>query len=101
MKKLVLLFALSLCVSPVLADNLFQNTNPFPQNNPERMNNIYESDPGTIQQEVKQSKKSWFKKGKNLQEQEITDTEKRLYQYPPQAGTNEGAQDGSFYLFNN
>ena len=101
MKKLVLLSVLALCVSPVLADNLFQNSNPFPQNNPERMNNIYESEHSTIQQEAKQAKKSWFKKGKNLQEQEIQDTQKRLYTYPPQTGVNEGAQDGSFYLFNN
>ena len=101
MKKLVLLFALSLCVSPVLADNLFQDSNPFPQTSPQRMNNIYEAEPATIQQEAKQAKKSWFRKGKNIQEQEIQDAKRRLYTYPPQAGTNEGTQDGSFYLFNN
>ena len=93
MKKFVLLFALALCVSPAMADNLFQNSNPFPQNNPERMNNIYESEPGTIQQEVKQAKKSWFRKGKNLQEQE---KQQGLNTYPP---VDEGVRNGAFYTF--
>ena len=99
MKKIILLFVFAFCVNSVLADNLFQNSNPFPQNNPERMNNLYEAEQSTMQQEIKQEKKSWFKKGKNLQEKEIKNTEKRLYNYPPNTNTNEGEQNGSFYMF--
>ena len=99
MKKLALLFVLTFCVNSAIADNLFQNSNPFPQNNPERMNNLYEAEQSSILHEQKQEKKSWFRKGKNLQEQEIQDTEKRLYTYPQGADKNEGVQSGSFYMF--
>jgi hypothetical protein len=99
MKKLALLFVLSFCVNSVFADNLFQNSNPFPQTSPERMNNLYEAEQSTLLQEAKQEKKSWFRKGKNIKEQEIKDTEKRLYTYPPNTGVNEGIQDGSFFMF--
>lgn len=94
MKKLVSLFVLSAFISPVFADNLFQNSNPFPNTSPQHMNNIYESEPAIIQHEEKQVKKSWFKKGKNLQEQEAKDA--NLKTYP----VHEGAQDSnSFYMF--
>ena len=103
MKKIALLLVLTFCVNSVMADNLFQDTNPFPQTNPEKLNNIYEAEQSTLIQEVKQEKKSRIKKGKNIQEQEIKNNEKLLYTYPPNAGTNagtnEGVQNGSFYMF--
>jgi len=99
MKKIALLFVLAFCVNSVFADNLFQNTNPFPQTSPERMNNLYEAEQSTILHETKPEKKSWFKKGKNLKDQEIQETEKRLYTYPQNADKNEGVQSGSFYMF--
>ena len=99
MKKIALLLVLTFCVNSVLADNLFQNTNPFPQTNPEKMNNIYEAEQSTLLQEVKQEKKSRIKKGKNIQKQEVKNTENLLYTYPPNANTNEGVQNGSFYMF--
>ena len=99
MKKTIALSILILSIGSVSAENLFQTNNPFPQTVPQSMNNIYESEPANIQQEAKQQKKSWFRKGKNLREQEIKDVEKRLYTYPPEAGKNEGVYDGSFYMF--
>ena len=99
MKKIALLLVLTFCVNSVLADNLFQNSNPFPQTSPEKLNNIYEAEQSTLIQEVKQEKKSRFRKGKNLQEQEIKNNEKLLYTYPPNSSTNEGVQNGSFYTF--
>ena len=63
------------------------------------MNNIYETEPAVMQQEAKQQKKARFKKGKNIQEQEIQDAKKRLYTYPPEAGKSDKIQDGSFYMF--
>ena len=99
MKKLVLLFVLCICVNSAIADNLFQDSNPFPQVNPERMNNLYEAEQSTLIQEAKQEKKSKIKKGKNIQEQEIKDIEKRLYTYPQTQVQNEGVQNGSFYMF--
>ena len=99
MKNLAFMFILCLSVNSVCAANIFENNNPFPQTTPQTMNNLYEAEPATIQKEVKQEKKSWFKKGKNLQEQEIKDAEKRLYTYPPEANKHEGVQDGSFFMF--
>lgn len=93
MKKTIAILLLGISVSSVAAADLFQNNNPFPQTTPRSLNNIYESQPATIQHEVKQEKKSWFKKGKNLQEQEIQET-KSLNKFP-----NEGVNDGSFYMF--
>ena len=99
MKKLALLFVLAFCVNSALADNLFQDSTPFPQTNPEKLNNIYEAEQSTLIQEVKQEKKSKIKKGKNLREQEIKNNEELLYTYPPNVKVNEGVQDGSFYRF--
>lgn len=99
MKKTIALLILGVSMSSVMAADMFENNNPFPQTQPQYMNNLYEADQATLQHEAKQEKKSWFKKGKNLQEQEIQDAKKRLYTNPPQAGTNEGVQDGSFYIF--
>ena len=45
MKKIALLLVLTFCVNSVMADNLFQNSNPFPQTSPEKLNNIYEQLP--------------------------------------------------------
>ncbi len=99
MKKIALLLVLTFCVNSAIADNLFQDSNPFPQTNPERMNNLYEAEQSTMIQEIKQEKKSKIKKGKNIQEQEVKDIEKKLYTYPPTTGQNEGVQNGSFYMF--
>ena len=93
MKKTIAILLLGISMSSVVAADLFQNNNPFPQTTPEKLNNIYESEPATIQQEVKQEKKSWFKRGKNLQEQEVKEP-KSLNKFP-----NEGVKDGSFYIF--
>ena len=99
MKKLLSLVLLSALISPAFADNLYQSSNPFPQTAPQSLNNIYESEPAVIQKEEKQKKKSWFKKGKNLQEQDS----QLLNTYPPanngRDGANEGIQNGSFYIF--
>jgi len=76
------------------ADNLFPNSNPFPQTTPQSMNNIYESEPSVIIQEQKQAKKSLFKKGKNLQQ-----SESQNYVVPESKVINEGANNDSFYLF--
>ena len=96
MKKLVLLAALSVSMSSVFANNLFPTNNPFPETEPQTMNNIYESEPAKIQQEAKQQKKSWFKKGKNLQEEEAREMQQSgLNTYP----VNEGVNNGSFYMF--
>jgi len=93
MKKLVLLFVLSLTVGCVYADNFMQTTNPFPQSNMQTINNIYESEPCVMQEEQKQAKKSWFRKGKNLQEQETQDAKRGIKTYP-----TEGVENG-FYMF--
>ena len=99
MKKTIVLSILILSMGTVCAGNLFDNNNPFPQTQPQSMNNLYEAEHSTIQHEAKQEKKSLFRKGKNIQEQEIQDAEKRLYTYPPEAGKNNNIQDGSFYMF--
>lgn len=96
MKKLVVFIMLAFVISPVFADNLFQNSNPFPQTVPQSMNNIYESEPATIQQEEKQEKKSWFRKGRNLQKQEAAEKARELQKYPVE---HEDANNGSFYIF--
>jgi hypothetical protein len=96
MKNLVLLFALSLCVNAAFADNLFQDTNPFPQTTPQRMNNLYEAQPAVIQKEESkkpEEKRSWFKRNKT----HAQDTYKNeLPKYPVNEG---GSNDGSFYVF--
>ena len=101
MKKLVLLFVLSLSTGAVLAENLLQFNNPFPQTSPQKFNNIYESEPAIIQKEAKQEKKSWFRKGKNLQEQETKEVKSGLNTYNVNGvnGVNEGAQENGFYVF--
>ena len=94
MKKLVLLFMLSVCVSPVLADNLFQDSNPFPQTSPERLNNLYEAEPAVMQKEEvkKPEKQPWFKR--NKKQEQKTETQ-AIQKYP----VHEGVNDGSFYVF--
>lgn len=95
MKKILALSILILSVSSVYAENLFQTNNPFPQTMPQSMNNIYESKPAVIQQEAKQAKKSWFRKGKNLQNAERAELEAgKLPTYPAGDSSN-----GSFYMF--
>lgn len=95
MKNLTILFALLFVCSCVNADNLFQTNNPFPQTVPQTMNNIYESEPAVIQQEQKQAKKSWFRKGKNLQQSD----EQQNYIVPEAKIINEGANSSGFYVF--
>ena len=99
MKKIIAMLILGVSMSSVMAADMFENNNPFPQTQPQYMNNLYEAGPATIQQEIKQKKKSKIKKGKNIQEQEIQDAKKRLYTYPPEAGKSDNIQDGSFYMF--
>ena len=101
MKKTIALLILGVSMSSVMAADMFENNNPFPQTQPQYMNNLYEADQATLQHEAKQEKKSWFKKGKTLREQEIQDAKKRLYTYPPSGAKDEGVYDGGFYMFNN
>ena len=95
MKKLVILSMFFAVTSSAFAADIFMNNNPFPQTSPQTMNNLYEAEPATIQQETKQEKKSWFRKGKNLQSQEAAEKARELQKYP----VNEGSTDGSFYTF--
>jgi len=95
MKNLTILLALLFTCSCVNADNIFQSNNPFPQTMPQSMNNIYESEPAVIQKEHKQAKKSWFRKGKNLQESDA----QQNYVVPQAKIINEGANDTGFYEF--
>ena len=95
MKKFALLFVMALLISPVFADNLFQNSNPFPQTSPQRMNNLYEAEPSVIQEEVaKQPEKlPWYKRNKK----QVKNTYINEQQECP---INEGVKnDGSFYVF--
>ena len=97
MKKTLALLIVFLTTGAAFADsNIFQSNNPFPQTMPESLNNIYESKPDVIQQEVKQEKKSWFRKGKNLRKQEMKESaEQSGYGCP----VNENHNNGSFYVF--
>jgi len=97
MKKLFVLALASIFICNVQASNLFQSDNPFPQTQMQTMNNIYESTPSTIQDEVKKEKKSWFKRDKNLQQES---TQLKLPQIPVYPVQHEGAQSNdSFYMF--
>ena len=99
MKKLLAIIALFAISIGVQASDLFQSDNPFPQTSPQTMNNIYESKPDIIQDEIKKEKKSWFRKGKNLQQD---DAQKQLEQHkiPVYPVTHEGVQsDTNFYMF--
>lgn len=96
MKKIIIMAMFVTLTGSVFAADVFMNNNPFPQTMPQTMNNIYESEPATIQQEAKQEKKFWFRKGKNLQEQDkIEQSQNNPNTFPKK----EGAGDGSFYLF--
>ena len=98
MKKILAIMVLSVGFCSAQADNLFQNTNPFPQTMPQDMNNIYESKPAVMQDEAKKAKKLWFRKGKNLQT-ESTEL-KNQYKIPVYPVQHEGVQsDTSFYMF--
>ena len=98
MKKLYVLAVVSMFICSVQADNLFQNNNPFPQTQIQTMNNIYESEPATMQDEAKKTKKSWFRKGKNLQEESTKIPEQ--YKIPVYPVQHEGVQsDTNFYMF--
>ena len=78
----------------VYANNLYQNSNPFPQTQIQDMNNIYEAQPETIQQEQKKTKRFWFGKNKQAQQELPSD-----YVVPQSKVINEGINDGSFYIF--
>lgn len=93
MKKTALLLMVMLLSGSVLASNLYQSNNPFPQTAPQSMNNIYESEPAVIQHEAKQEKKLWFRKKKNLKETGEC-KQKELQTFPREQET-----DGSFYMF--
>ena len=55
------------------------------------MNNIYESDPVVIKEEQKRAKRTWFRKGKNLQQ-----SESQNYVVPQAKIINEGVNNESF-----
>ena len=94
MKKIALLLVLSLCVNTVLAENFFQNSNPFPQTSPQEMTNIYAiNEPLAQQEESQPQKSSWFRRNKK-QNQAVKPAESLTYP------VHEGVQgDGSFYVF--
>ena len=94
MKKFTILTILMLSAGIVNAENLFSNSNPFPQNYPQTLNNIYEAEPAVIQKEEKQETKTWFKKRKKTQKVESSD-----YVVPQSKIINEGSNNGSFYVF--
>ena len=97
MKKTLALLIVFLTTGAAFADsNIFQSNNPFPQTMPESLNNIYESKPDVIQQEDKQEKKSWFRKGKNLRKQEMKESAEQSGYGSP---VNENHNNGSFYVF--
>ena len=98
MKKLIILTMLLSVTGSVFAADVFMNNNPFPQTTPETMNNIYQSEPATIQNEEKKEKKFWFRKGRNLQEQERQEAQQRANSNPNEGVIN-STKDGSFYLF--
>ena len=96
MKKYFLILMLMLSVSGVNADNLYQNTNPFPQTSPQTMNNIYESVPAVMIKEEKKAKKTKIK-AKNAEE-DILKNMPAIPVYPvPHEGTQE--EKGNFYMF--
>ena len=98
MKKILAVIVMLCGICSVQADNLFQSSNPFPQTDPQRMNNIYESEPAKIQDETKKAKKSWFKKGENLKKE--TTEQKNQYKIPVYPVQNEGVQSNTnFYMF--
>lgn len=85
-------------VNTVFAANMFETNNPFPQNVPQSMNNIYESEPTTIYNEnsKKGKLKARNKKTKELEEMN-TNPKTVIPVYPVR---NDGTeQDGSFYMF--
>ena len=98
MKKILVLMLLAIGISSVQADNLFQNTNPFPQTMPQDMNNIYESKPAVIQDEAKKTKKSWFRKGENLQTEDAKIPQQyKIPVYP--VPYEEANGEKNFYMF--
>ena len=98
MKKFTALFILSISLCSAYAENLFQYSNPFPQTEPQKMNNIYESEPAVIKQEGEQAKKSWFRKGKNLKTQDevMKKSMPSLPVYPTESQNN---SNDNFYVF--
>lgn len=96
MKKLIVLSIILGGICSVQAENFFQTSNPFPQTSPQTMNNIYESEPATLQDEAKKAKKSFFRRGKNIQQKEAT-LKNKVPVYPVQSDTVQ--EDGSFYMF--
>ena len=93
MKKTALLLMIMLISGSVLASNLYQSNNPFPQTAPQSMNNIYESEPAVIKQETKKEKKFWFKKNKDSKGT-VEYKQNELQTFPKEQET-----DGSFYMF--
>lgn len=93
MKNFILFSVLIVSISCVSANNLYQDTNPFPQTSIQTMNNIYESEPAVMKNEIKkQPKKTWFRRSNQTENSE-------LIQQDENKGVNEGTNDGSFYLF--
>lgn len=95
MKKISFILALILTIGAVNADNFFQNSNPFPQTEPQKMNNIYESEPAMIQKEAKQAKKSIFR-SRNKETQENIEK----FAVPVYPVEHEGVESNTkFYMF--
>lgn len=99
MRKIIALLILVLSTGTVLAENFYQNNNPFPKLTPQTMNNIYESEPAVIQhEENKQRKKSWFGRKNNKADVE-QQNESSNYVVPQSKVIQRDSQDGSFYVF--
>lgn len=99
MKILASLIVLCMTSSVVLADNFFQNTNPFPNaNNEPKLNNIYESEPAVMQKEQEVAKKAnakWWDRLRNEKPVEETTTKNTPAAYKM---INEGTDEG-FVVF--
>ena len=96
MKKFLPLLILSLTIISSQAADFMQSSNPFPQTSIQRMNNIYESEPATIQQEAKKERKFRFK---NLINKD-SETKQEPQNLPVYPKVNEGSNsNGSFYSF--
>jgi hypothetical protein len=89
--------------SVVLADNFYQNTNPFPTQDigTPKLNNIYETEPAIMNKEQEVAKKANAKWWNRLRSAEPQKEEIQAPETPAYKMINEGVVDGnsSFVVF--
>jgi len=89
MKKIALLLILCMTTSVVMADNFYQNTNPFPSEvGSPKLNNIYETEPVIMNKEQEVAKKASAKWWNRLRNTEPAETQKE--ETPGYIKINEG-----------